>query len=63
MRALPALLATILLLGLAACHTEGPAERAGDKLDNAGTRISDTLNPPKGPAASVGRAIDRATGN
>ena len=63
MRAFPALLAIPLLLGLAACHKEGPAERAGDKLDNNDKSLSDRLNPPKGPAASVGRDIDRATGN
>jgi len=63
MRLLPlAILAAVLPI-LAACHTEGPAERAGDRLDNAGRNLSDTLNPPSGPAASVGRSIDRATGN
>ncbi len=55
--------AALMTLGLAACHQEGPAERAGKSLDNAGQSISDTLNPPKGPAESAGRKVDRALGN
>jgi len=53
----------VITLGLAACHQEGPAERAGHSLDNTGQRIGDTLNPPQGPAQSAGRKIDRALGN
>jgi hypothetical protein len=53
----------VITLGLAACHQEGPAERAGRSLDNTGQRIGDTLNPPQGPAQSAGRKIDRALGN
>lgn len=54
---------TVLTLGLAACHEEGPGERAGRKLDNAGNRVSDALNPPHGPVESAGRKVDRALGN
>lgn len=54
--------AILLPLGLAACHQEGPAERAGKGLDNAGQAISDTLNPP-GPAQSAGRKVDKVLGN
>jgi hypothetical protein len=54
-------LVVLLSLGLSACHQEGPAERTGKSLDNAGQKISDTLNPP-GPAQSVGRKIDNALG-
>ena len=46
---------------LAACHQEGPAERAGKSLDNAGQSISDAIDPP-GPAKSAGRKVDRALG-
>jgi hypothetical protein len=53
----------LLTLGLASCHQEGPAERAGRSLDNAGQRVGDALNPPKGPAQSTGRQIDRTLGN
>lgn len=52
-----------LLVGLAACHQEGPAEHAGKSLDRAGQNISDTVNPPHGPAQSAGRKMDRALGN
>jgi hypothetical protein len=51
-----------LSLAVAACHQEGPAERAGSSLDRAGRSIGDTLDPPKGPAQSTGRSIDRALG-
>ncbi len=56
-------LSSMILLGLAACQPEGPAEKAGKSLDNAGQSISDTLNPPQGPAQSAGRKIDRALDN
>ena len=62
MRALMPVL-MIVALGLTACHQEGPAERAGSSLDNAGQRIGDALNPPQGPAQSAGRKIDRALGD
>ncbi len=57
---IPLLLAT---LAVAACHHEGPAERAGRSLDNAGNKIQDTLDPPNGPAEAAGRKVDRALGN
>lgn len=52
-----------LLLGLAACQQQGPAEKAGTSLDNLGNKVQDTLNPPQGPAQATGRKIDRALGN
>jgi predicted small lipoprotein YifL len=51
-----------MLAGLAACHQEGPAEKAGQSLDQAGQKVQDTLNPPQGPAQKAGRSIDRALG-
>jgi hypothetical protein len=53
----------VMLAGLAACHQEGAAERAGSSLDRAGEKVQDTLNPPKGPAEKAGRSIDRTLGN
>jgi len=50
------------VLGTAACQHQGPAERAGTKLDQAGRDVGDSLNSPKGPAQSTGRSIDRALG-
>jgi hypothetical protein len=55
--------AAALALGLAACHQEGPAERAGERLDNLGQKASDALNPPQGPAQGLGRQIDRTLGH
>jgi hypothetical protein len=55
--------AALMLVGLAACHEEGPAERAGHSLDHAGQSLSDAVNPPQGPAQSAGRKVDRALGN
>ncbi len=51
-----------LLAGLvfvAGCEEKGPAEKAGEKLDNAASRASDALNP-KGPVEKLGEKIDRA---
>jgi hypothetical protein len=59
---LTAVAVATLCLGVAACHQEGPAEKAGSSLDQAGRNIGDALNPPKGPAQSAGRSIDRALG-
>ena len=53
----------LLLLGLSACHQEGPAEKAGKSLDNAGQKVEDTVNPPQGPAQAAGRKVDRALGD
>ncbi len=53
------LTALVLLAPLAACN-EGPAERAGRSLDNAGAAIRDAVDPPQGPAERVGRSLDRA---
>jgi hypothetical protein len=63
-RVAPAVLALLLGLGmlqLAACERKGPAERAGENVDQAGQKLHDAVDPPKGPAQSLGRSIDRAT--
>lgn len=46
---------------LAACDDEpkGPAETMGEKLDDAGQSMKDTIDPP-GPAEEAGREIDDA---
>ncbi|NOG68951.1 hypothetical protein [Roseicella sp. DB1501] len=53
------ILPALLLLSLAACQREGPAERAGRSLDKAGQTVRDTVDPPKGPAERLGRSVDR----
>jgi hypothetical protein len=55
--------AVLMTVGLTACHQEGPAERAGKSLDNAGRSLSDAVDPPHGPVESAGRKVDRALGN
>ncbi len=54
------LLGGVLSLTLSACPKHG-AQRAGEKLDDAKDKVSDTLDP-KGPAEKAGRKIDRALG-
>jgi hypothetical protein len=55
-----AIAATLLSLPLIACN-EGPAERAGERVDRALDRVQDAVDPPNGPLERAGRAIDRAT--
>jgi hypothetical protein len=57
-----AALGFVALLASACTSKEGPAQKAGEKLDDAADKVSDTINP-KGPVEKAGRAIDRATGN
>lgn len=62
------IIGSVLVLGLAlggvtltsGCRDEGPAERAGKKVDRAMEKVEDTLDPPRGPAERAGREIDRA---
>jgi hypothetical protein len=57
------LVIVLLTTALAACSAhKGPAQNAGEKIDRAVDKVSDTVDP-KGPAQKAGRAIDRATGS
>jgi ABC-type oligopeptide transport system substrate-binding subunit len=59
-----------VLLGLSAlllaCSEQGPAERAGEKVDEAVESIQESLDPD-GPAEEAGEQVDEAvegvTGN
>jgi len=51
-----------LMGGLAACEEQGPAERAGEKLDQAADDIADAFDN-KGPAEEAGEKIDDALNN
>jgi hypothetical protein len=55
--ALVAALASCLTLG--GCRKKGPAERAGEKIDDAVEKMEDAIDP-KGPAEKAGRAVDDA---
>lgn len=48
--------------GLAACDEPGPAEQAGEAIDDAAESIRDAFDEP-GPAEEAGREIDDALGN
>jgi predicted small lipoprotein YifL len=62
-QAVRATVALAVLLGMAACKKEGPAEQAGHQVDKLGDKVQDAVDPPKGPIQATGRAIDRATQN
>ncbi len=62
-------LSTLMLVGIlgsasamiVACEKpQGPAEKAGEKMDKAMDKVSDAVDP-KGPVEKAGRALDRAT--
>lgn len=55
-------LALPLMGGLAACDDQGPAEEAGEALDEAGEDISNAFDN-SGPMEEAGEDIDDATGN
>ena len=46
----------------AGCNTEGPAEQAGENLDNAAQDVGDAP-APAGPAEEAGQAVDDAMNN
>jgi len=51
-----ALYTGLVVLALAGCKQEGPAERAGKQIDEA----VDDLTQPKGPAERAGEKLDKA---
>ena len=60
--ALAATLGFVTVTSLTACERKGPAERAGEKVDNAIEKAKDKLDP-KGPAEKAGEKIDKALDN
>lgn len=50
--------ATITPMAMTGCQ-EGPAENAGEKIDQAGRNLKDAVSPP-GPGEKAGRAVDDA---
>ena len=55
-------LAIVLATGgatfLGGCREKGPAEKAGENVDETMEKLGDKLDP-KGPAEKAGRAIDK----
>jgi hypothetical protein len=54
---------TALLLGavvtFAGCESKGPAQRAGESIDNSVQNAKDAINPP-GNLEKAGRGVDKA---
>jgi len=48
--------AGLLMVGLGGCEQEGPAERAGEKIDEA----AEGLSKAEGPAERAGKKVDKA---
>lgn len=44
------------------CKEKGPAEKAGESVDEAVENVKDAVDP-EGPVEKVGEKIDEATGN
>ena len=57
-----ALFALVPFLAFTSCEKKGPAEEAGENLDNAVENVKDTLDP-KGPAEKAGEKVDDALDN
>lgn len=49
--------AALLTIGISACNREGPAERAGAKIDNAGEKAGDKMERA---ADKAGDKMERA---
>jgi hypothetical protein len=47
---------------LVSCKEKSPAERTGEKIDNAVEKVKDAVDP-KGPVEKAGEKIDNALGN
>ncbi len=56
--ALGLLLAPLVGMGVG-CESQGPAERAGEKIDKAAEDLKDAVDP-RGPAEKAGAAVDNA---
>jgi hypothetical protein len=48
-----------LVLGLGACEDKGPAESAGQKIDQSVEKAKEAVDP-QGPAERAGEKIDEA---
>jgi len=51
-----------ILGALASCKKKGPAENAGEKMDETIEKVKDAVDP-EGPAEKTGEKIDKALGN
>jgi hypothetical protein len=49
----------IAVVPFAGCESEGPAQKAGEKIDTGIQKAKDVITPP-GPVEKAGRAVDKA---
>lgn len=49
------------VIAFVSCKKKGPAEKAGEKMDEAIENVKDSIDP-KGPVEKVGEKIDNALG-
>jgi predicted small lipoprotein YifL len=52
---------SLSIIALAACKKKGPAEKTGEKVDEAIESVKDAVNP-KGPAEKAGEKVDEVLG-
>jgi hypothetical protein len=50
-----------IIAAFASCKPKGPAEKAGEKMDNAIENVKDAVDP-EGPAENAGEKVDKALG-
>ncbi len=50
-----------IISAFASCKQKGPAEKTGEKMDNAIENVKDAVDP-KGPAEKAGEKVDEALG-
>lgn len=51
-----------ILAAFASCTKKGPAEKAGESMDEAIENVKDAVDP-KGPVEKAGEKVDKALGN
>lgn len=51
-----------LVGSVVSCREKGPAEKAGEKMDNAVENVKDAVDP-KGPVEKAGEKVDKALDN
>jgi hypothetical protein len=49
------------VVGVAGCESKGPAQQAGETIDEGVQSAKDAVNPP-GPIEKAGRGLDKALG-
>lgn len=53
------MLPAAICAGFVGCAEKGPAQKAGQSIDNAAQKAKDAVDPP-GPVEKAGRSVDKA---